>query len=48
MNENKNVTHHQQDGGILDENGIENWYGRAYDSSVPADGREEVQSNITL
>ena len=43
MHERMNIT---QDRGILGGNSSEVVYGRACDSSVPADGRKEVQSNI--
>ena len=48
INENETITHHQQDGGILGGNCIGIMYGRVFHSSVPADGREELQSIINL
>ena len=48
MNENETLLVIRKDGGILGGNGNEIVYGRACDSSVPADGREELQSNINL
>ena len=41
------MTHNQQEGGILGGN-VKMVFGRACDSSVPADGREELQSNFNL
>ena len=48
MHERMNITYNQQDGGILGGNSSEVVYGWACDSSVPVDGREELQSNINL
>ena len=44
-NEDTNLTRHQQDGGPKgrDDKTV---YGRGWDSSVPADGREDLQVNI--
>ena len=37
----EDITHHQQEGRIMGGN-VKMAFGRAYDYSVPADGREEL------
>ena len=48
MHKKEKITYHQKNGEILGGNSIDVFYRRACDSSVPADGREELQSNVNL